>query len=484
LLSTVEKRVENKALRGIKLDATTRGILTCCLCFHQLQEIEPPRSDTVDDTQPPPPPPTLERMSDETVEEKESEACSIEGEPCTAIGPLDLDLDNCTVHIKKEAPSCSPTERSKKGKKGKKNKGAMNGEVVQALFFEDPRRSLSEDGELAIEPLTSEAHASPSRRTTPAGADLSPVVSTELHSPVTTTKGLATPSTAVQWPAVAKTASKAVAKSTSASSTLKTQSSALRALPGNQVTDLASTTEPPTLPAGWKAALDPASKNFYYYHVKTRNVTWEIPTDESARSSETAVEALEKKSKDAVMDASACSLSSASTAASTSSASSQNRNSSSLTAADRRAHSPTLSQAQSVPSSVQYLVTHTWTPRQEDRDCIRLIHGERVILEAETKEGWGIGTVVPEAGETARSGHFPRWALSDIPAPDPKPFVPGARAMVMEKFVSPANGYLTIAVGEIVTVKYQVDPLIWVYVEATSDSSRRGWVPEVALVLK
>jgi len=138
-------------------------------------------------------------------------------------------------------------------------------------------------------------------------------------------------------------------------------------------------------------------------------------------------------------------------------------------------------------STIEYVCIRKWTPRPEDKDCIRLIQGERVVLESETLDGWGIGTVVPETGESPRSGHFPRWALSDNPAPEPTRFTNGntmhANAMVIDEFQSPASGYLSTRMNEVLVIKYQVDPFVWVWAEDRADPNRRGWVPEAVLRL-
>jgi len=134
-------------------------------------------------------------------------------------------------------------------------------------------------------------------------------------------------------------------------------------------------------------------------------------------------------------------------------------------------------------STIEYVCIRKWTPRPEDRDCIRLIQGERVVLESETLSGWGIGTVVPEAGESPRSGHFPRWSLSDNPAPEPIHFTPGTNAMVIHEFQAPASGYLSTHMNEVLVIKYQADPFVWVWAEDRADPNRRGWVPEAVLRL-
>merc|ERR1712072_693364 len=134
-------------------------------------------------------------------------------------------------------------------------------------------------------------------------------------------------------------------------------------------------------------------------------------------------------------------------------------------------------------STIEYVCIRKWTPRPEDRDCIRLIQGERVVLESETLSGWGIGTVVPEVGESPRSGHFPRWALSATPAPEPIHFTPGTNAMVIDEFQAPASGYLSTHMNEVLVIKYQADPFVWVWAEDRADPNRRGWVPEAVLRL-
>merc|ERR1719174_246857 len=53
-----------------------------------------------------------------------------------------------------------------------------------------------------------------------------------------------------------------------------------------QATQVAKTID---LPVGWKSAWDPASHQHYYYHVDTKEVTWECPADTKMRNQEEPV---------------------------------------------------------------------------------------------------------------------------------------------------------------------------------------------------
>lgn len=475
-----EQKCEVQVLKKMKQGAK-KGTVWCPQCFWELKDVQPPEGETTDEIEEPPPPPPVVKKGGQKDDNS--------GEDCNELPelPVDLDFESCVMHLK-ESPKLSPTA-APKGKKGKKAQrgGQLQRELVQALFFEETRagHNVTEEGEILRdeEPPASAPSREEKRSQTP--------VSVPLMSPQPVPEW--PPRAVREWPPRAepvaqpqRTSAGAPVKSevpagaypaAGKSSPSSSEKPAEAIKPFTRDPATASKSSQPArstdLPPGWRSAKDPATGNLYYYHIQTKEVTWDRPADEKSCDNEPDADSILIAGADKPTPASACSQSSqASTSVSQASTACSQASTSASTSAPSRAS-----------ANVEYVCTHSWIPRDDDRNCIRLTHGERIVLEGETLNGWGFGSVVPESGEARRTGHFPRWAVSTNPAPEPTLFVPGARGVAVEDFSSPAGGYLSIQAGESFVLRYQVEPYVWVWAEDPGDPSRRGWVPEAVIRL-
>jgi hypothetical protein len=540
-LDAADKGCGKKVAARIK-DYAKGGRLHCPHCFFMLKEMTPPEVQRSEDIVPPAPPPRARAVSsdsgsssrEEKAEEDEAKvppesASGIEIDPRAPELP-DLDLDNLVVHIKESSDNGrSPTHVGKKqGKKNKKQQATtLNSELVQALFFEDPRQPAARENAWMQTDSTARENISKPQVKAPAKSTHSetPQIKSPTQSMATRVEqnGSALPSDkpglvsmavergmehreakALSIAELQRWISSQVSKSSPAISIGTPPTQAPPALPigaapsvawgpkkdatdtaypkekaGDRQTEAArknprtraaaiqpakaeaaKSEVPQNLPANWKAAWDKASKEYYYWNTVTKEVTWDLPIqqEEDRQAPTTSTTVKHEKAPQSPQYATSN-------------------------------NSPTVSTMCSFSSSlgaVEYLVIRSWVPNESEKktgECIRVTHGERVVLDQETLDGWGIGSVIPEAGESVRQGRFPRKVLSDNPVASPKILAKGVRVKVIDEFASPANGYLSTSMGETLVVKYQAEPFIWVWAEVEGDSKRNGWVPEAVLVM-
>jgi len=439
-IAAAEKGVEMKNFVRIKQMAK-KGSFFCPKCFKELQEVPVPECDDVADEPAPPPPPQREVIKEDLSSAEDASRSTSKDVPILD----DVGFSDCVVLVKETLPDASPGgATSKKGKKGKKPGNQLQRELVNALFFEDAA------GRQAIEDL--ELVKSPSAWTSPAAiraVQSPPVLLPAPLQPQAERLGVWADRPVSQADELAKYA----AQRTAAQPRVEMSKPSAGTADSTGTTRAAESAKPTGLPPGWRSAWDPESNQHYFYHIETKEVTWDCPS------------AGKPHQQEEVTSSSSTTPSQGSTAASV-----------------------VCSQVSTAPSvaqygSLEYVCVHTWKPREEDKGCIRLIQGERVVLESETLSGWGIGSAVPEKGEAQRCGHFPRWALSNDPAPDPELFPQDSRVTVCQEFIAPAGGYLPACPGDVLVAKYQVAPYVWVWVEDPADPSRRGWAPEAVLRL-
>lgn len=459
------KAKQNVQIYRRLLDFAKKGKIHCYRCFFLLQEKPVPLCDEVEDVPEPPPPPS----------QPSKEKQSAEGEAAGA-DIADVDFDTLEAHVK-ENPEGSPMGNAKKGKKGKKNQGKsmLPRDVQVALFFEDNRLQATEEGEiLPAEEVSTSSMSTPTTRSVGATPGFPGLVSTAKEPPLWPPAAKvqeAKPAAGYSQPSPAPLvrpsgASKAAAKPKASENDRDPESSAAMAAQAfvrRMQPNATSNPEPELpLPPRWKSEWDPSSKKYYYWNMDTRERTWEIPTKPKKQEEESPPSPTVKSS----------SSTSKHSGLTTSSSVSEGVSQASTTAS-------------TVDGTIKYLCTTSWIPEKGSDDrYIRLTHGERVILESETLSGWGVGTVVPEKGETARSGYFPRWAVSDNPAPDPFVFPAGSRVLAVDDFESPADGYLSIHQGESFIMRWQdAPPYVWLWAESEVNPSRKGWVPEAVLRL-
>lgn len=430
-VAAAEKGVEAKNFLRIKQMAK-KGSFFCPKCFKELQDVPVPESHEVAEDLAPPPPPTR-KASKDNLPSAEDSSSTPKAEPTLN----DVDFSECVAHVKESLPDASPGGAvSKKGKKGKKQGNQLQRELVNALFFDNAAPQATEEGELIRSPSAWTSPPAQARQSPPALLPAPTLPAAErlgvwADRPVSQADELA------RYASQRTSAQPKVEMSKPSAGTGRATESA----------------KPTGLPPGWRSAWDPESNQHYFYHIETKEVTWDCPSAGKPHQQEEATSSV------------STTPSQGSTVASV-----------------------VCSQASTAPSvaqygSLEYVCVHTWKPRDEDKGCIRLIQGDRVVLESETLSGWGIGTVVPEKGEAQQCGHFPRWALSNNPAPEPELFPQDSRVTVCQEFAAPAGGYLPTCPGEVLVAKYQVAPYVWVWVEDPADPSRRGWAPEAVLRL-
>jgi len=462
-LAASDKGCEYKVSLRIKQDSK-KGKLYCPQCFWEFKDVPLPTCEVVEAA---PPPPPLRNV------EKEKQGSN--NAPPEVVTELEeLDFSNCVVHVKDSSPAMSPVAGAKKGsKKGKKQANKANGQLAHYLFFDETHggKRVTEEGEILPE---EKCEAPIPARSSPAGAypghrlaDSSP----PFYAPTVVPQQASVEQTPVikdsVWSessrtAQASAASKVFLARMQSSGTSKATEADKVAAPetdAGSVGIVATASSPKPLPPHWKSAFDPDSKEYYYYNTQTKAVTWDDPRDGLSCSQEDIAKA--------VSQSSVSTTSSQASTACTSGAGSQASTNAAPPQSTRR-------------NAIEYVCIRPYAPTADDVDCIRLTHGERVVLESETLSGWGIGTVILEEGEAPRSGHFPRWALSVNPAPEAQQ-LEGTQVVVNEDFDAPAAGYLSLRAGEKVVVQYQKEPFIWAWVESPTDPSRRGWVPEAVL---
>eukprot|EP00927_Polykrikos_kofoidii_P046213 TRINITY_DN40421_c0_g1_i1.p1 TRINITY_DN40421_c0_g1~~TRINITY_DN40421_c0_g1_i1.p1 ORF type:complete len:467 (-),score=76.39 TRINITY_DN40421_c0_g1_i1:188-1588(-) len=334
---------------------------------------------------------------------------------CSSVTVEELDIAQCVVHVKERDEEAAEGAARKPGKGKKKQAQREKCGDLMSAFFRDPAvdRTVTEDGELL--------HRSDRVGIAPTLMANGSAVRTTV--PVTVVSHLSTASPAMSQ--VASLSATAVQSNPASMAPVKAKIAGL--------------------PPGWQAAWDPSSEDHYYYHAQSGEVTWERP----------GVESLERDpSRDAMRE---------------SPKDEEKR-------AEEAVIQPEPAVARKNVTSDEYLCVRSWVPRAEDEDCIRLLQGERLVLEGQTN-GWGCGSVLPEVGERPRRGHFPMWAIGTSPLPSAATAIlPGASCIATEHFEVPCGGYLQARRGDELVVRYSVTPHVWAYAEFAGDPARRGWI--------
>lgn len=130
-----------------------------------------------------------------------------------------------------------------------------------------------------------------------------------------------------------------------------------------------------------------------------------------------------------------------------------------------------------------YMCTQHWWPPEGVDTCMRLFHGEHVMVTyTDGKEsGWAYGHIIDNS---SHEGYFPQAVLKEVKRPPRRRGV-GEACSVAERFEAPPGvaGYLTVAPGDVLKVLHPMEaPCVWIYVQLmTVAGPEEGWVPEAVL---
>mmetsp|Transcript_14981 Transcript_14981/g.32952 ORF Transcript_14981/g.32952 Transcript_14981/m.32952 type:complete len:429 (+) Transcript_14981:94-1380(+) len=187
---------------------------------------------------------------------------------------------------------------------------------------------------------------------------------------------------------------------------------------------------PPPLPANWQAMWCESQHRYYFWHALTNLTQWEVPP-------------LDESEQQVLHDGPA--------------------------------------PAAVVPGQ-QYVCLKHWRPNPGIDSCLRLFHGDRVLITWSSGEetGWAYGHSVDDP---SRSGYFPRELLVEAKG-EPQRRTAEEIFAVAQPFEAPeVSGYLTIEPGDELRVLYTVEPPSpWTYVERLGQGAPSvGWVPEAVL---
>lgn len=284
---------------------------------------------------------------------------------------------------------------------------------------------------------------------------------------------------------------------------------------------------PPRLPPNWQALWSEEQQAYYYWHVPTNHTTWFAPPIEESsevdqeqeaehsRQDELVTEACDITGADreiarSLLEAQGWSLENAvrvhvqqederrvqeaarlrqaeekQRVAEVARREEQAQKEASQAAEDAKRRHAEEGSAQALREG-HYVCSRHWRPRPGVDVCIRLFHGERVMVTwVDGKEhGWAYGHVVDD---TAKEGYFPQDLLVEV-VQQPQSHQAGEACGVLERFEAPEEvaGYLSVDRGDVLKVLHPIDaPYVWAYVErVTGDRlgrQERGWVPEAML---
>lgn len=155
----------------------------------------------------------------------------------------------------------------------------------------------------------------------------------------------------------------------------------------------------------------------------------------------------------------------------------------------RRAHAAAAAaQPRGVRLNTEYVCTRHFRPRSEVESAIRLVQGERIMVEWTdgNPQGWAFGSLVDRPEER---GYFPVDVLSEV-REHPRRRQVGERCWVREEFkpLESMAGYLHIKPGDYLEIMHMEEPCVWAYAQkalpngqALQGNEHAGWVPETSL---
>lgn len=132
----------------------------------------------------------------------------------------------------------------------------------------------------------------------------------------------------------------------------------------------------------------------------------------------------------------------------------------------------------------QYVCLRHWAPKAEVKDCLTVLHGQRLVVDWTDGQpsGWAFGRFLDDA---SKAGYISQDLLL---ACDPAVVLSaGETCQIVESFHVPEEGYLTLARGDKVRVLAAESHYVWAYCELlssrrpTAKAGSRGWAPEWVL---
>mmetsp|Transcript_81374 Transcript_81374/g.143619 ORF Transcript_81374/g.143619 Transcript_81374/m.143619 type:complete len:626 (-) Transcript_81374:56-1933(-) len=124
-----------------------------------------------------------------------------------------------------------------------------------------------------------------------------------------------------------------------------------------------------------------------------------------------------------------------------------------------------------------YVCIRHWAPEEKWSSAIQVLHGQRVEV-SWMKDGWAFGRY---SDDHSQQGYFSQEIL--VPAEEVQPRETGEQCKVIELFHAIAEGYMTVARGDVVKLLIPLNKgSVWAYLELESSKrmvtlGTRGWVP-------
>lgn len=271
---------------------------------------------------------------------------------------------------------------------------------------------------------------------------------------------------------------------------------------------------PPPLPAGWREVWNEEEQDYYFWHVKTSEVRWDVPEEDKVLSSpplsappapraqdpsaDVVARLVEITGCDDAMARRVLSLHGGDFEAAVRACVESgyggvkqvlSRDSPTVGGPpNARASSELEPAVQAARSELriqpgEYMCTRHWKASGEISSCLKLVHGERLQISwAELDPaGWAYGAPV---SEPEKWGYIPQAILMPAP-PALKRVASGQCFRILVLFEAPTDigGYVSLRPGDEVVVEAAVEePCVWAYVSVVGTPTKaQGWAPLAVL---